>query len=220
MSQYTRFMGMIMKKKNFWEIKNNELVARFEKYSDKEVVELLWQGDDDAWEYLYLRAVIPVLKTPQIFAIMKDRERSLSSRDVLGMVFKKLLAEKKLALYAFRCPVVFWVRKYVRGAILYFCKKNSWPVSDEDYLRALNTEETPTSFKEELEDAEKCFVKLWRTNPMRAYVHLLRIQEKMSSKDIKKLLNISSDQNVNKYFERACEDMRMFRDKLEKGEAL
>ena len=80
MSQYTRFMGMIMKKKNFWEIKNNELVARFEKYSDKEVVELLWQGDDDAWEYLYLRAVIPVLKTPQIFAIMKDREPRAARR--------------------------------------------------------------------------------------------------------------------------------------------
>lgn len=55
---------------------------------------------------------------------------------------------------------------------------------------------------------------------MRAYVHLLRVQEKMSSKDIQKLLNISSDQNVNKHFERACEDMRAFRDKLERGESL
>ena len=93
-------------------------------------------------------------------------------------------------------------------------------MSDEPYLHTLNNTGAPESYKEEFSDAEKCFVKLWRTNPMRAYVHLLRIQEKMSSKDIKKLLNISSDQNVNKYFERACEDMRMFRDKLEKGEAL
>ena len=55
---------------------------------------------------------------------------------------------------------------------------------------------------------------------MRAYVHLLRIQEAMSPKDIQKLLNISSYENVKKYFERACEDMRMYRDQLEKGKAL
>ena len=209
-----------MKTDDFWRIKNDELISRFKEYTNEAIVTMLWNGDDDAWEYVYLRAVIPVLKSPEIFSIMMDRRDSISSKDVWAMVFHKMLAEKKLSLYDYRCPVVYWMRDYVFGEVQHFCKKNPWPVSDEPYLRTLNNTEAPESYNEEFSDAEKCFVKLWRTNPMRAYVHLLRIQEKMSSKDIKKLLNISSDQNVNKYFERACEDMRMFRDKLEKGEAL
>ena len=68
-----------MKTDDFWRIKNDELISRFKEYTNEAIVTMLWNGDDDAWEYVYLRAVIPVLKSPEIFSIMMDRRNSISS---------------------------------------------------------------------------------------------------------------------------------------------
>ncbi len=38
----------------------------------------------------------------------------------------------------------------------------------------------------------------------------------MSSREIMKLLHLSSEANVNQLFSRACKDMRMYRDELER----
>jgi hypothetical protein len=199
----------------YWKIENDTLVEDMSALPDRELANELWAGNDRAWEYVFLRSVIPVLKQPKFFNIMHDR--GLSSRDVYAMVYENLVYRKKLALFEFRCPVIFWIRRYVIKEILNYCQKNPWPVSDEEYKLGLNKKAAPEVSREEVELAQECFAKLWRQNPMRAYVHLLKVKNEMSAKDIMSLLNVSSESNVNKIFERAIDDIRTFRQELESG---
>ena len=46
---------------------------------------------------------------------------------------------------------------------------------------------------------------------MRAYVHLLKVKNGMAARDIKKLLSLSSEDNVYQLHSRAVADMREIR---------
>ncbi len=199
----------------YWKIKNTALIEEMQDVPEKELVDRLWTEDSKAWEYIYLRSVIPVLKQPKYFHIMHDR--NLSSIDIYGMVYEHLIAKKKLALFGFRCPVIYWIRYCVGRLILHYLKKNPWAVSDDDYLLGLNNKPARESSGEDSEVARRCFAKLWRQNPMRAYVHLLKVRNEMSAKDIMSLLDISSESNVNKIYERAMSDMKCFRNEFSCG---
>ena len=62
--------------------------------------------------------------------------------------------------------------------------------------------------KEEWELVQKCFGDLWKKNPMRAYVHLLKLRMNLSSTEIKRMLGVSSEANVDQLFSRALKDMQ------------
>ena len=66
--------------------------------------------------------------------------------------------------------------------------------------------------REDWEIVQRCFSRLWAENPLRAYVHLLKLRDGMSSAEICSLLNVSSAANVDQMFVRALKDMRKERD--------
>ena len=189
------------------------LVARMDALGDRTVVQLLKDGTDDAWRYVLLRAVCPVLKSPQIGRIAYDRH--LSDVDVLGMVFEYLIAKKALDQFEYRCPLVYWIRFWTSKSVMEYCRKNPNPVSDEAYLAVLNDKAAKEYDREGFEIAEACFKRLWKENRLRACVHYLKVFGELSSREIMKLLHLSSEANVNQLFSRACKDMRTYREELE-----
>ena len=54
---------------------------------------------------------------------------------------------------------------------------------------------------------QTCFGEMWSENPMKAYVHLLKLRMNLSSTDIMRMLGISSAANVDQIFSRAVKDM-------------
>ena len=183
--------------------------------SDRVLVDKLWEGDEIAWRYVLCRTVLPMSREDRYYWILEDRR--LSAYDVLGMVFDLLIAQKKLALFRFRCPLFLWIRHYVTKAIYDFCRKNPNPVSDEVLNQVLSDEAAPEPLDEEWKIAQICFRKLWRKNPMRAYVHLLMVKDNMSAKEIVDLLSLSSEGNVYQLHSRAIADMRSIRSEVISG---
>ena len=177
-----------------------------------DMVSLLKDGNDDAWRYVLLRAVVPVLRRPMLAKIKSDRH--LSDLDVLGMLFEQLIQKKDIDNYACKCPVIYWIRPYVFKVVMEYCKKNDAPVSDEDFLNVLKDEATPIPNTEMFEEARMCFNRLWKEDQLKARVHYLKTVSEMSSRDIMRVLHLSSEANVNQLFSRACRLMRSYRDEL------
>ena len=189
-----------------------DTAKRFEKIkklTDKALVTLLWEGNSEAWEYICSYTVIPVLHraTKKIgtsyYRIMQDRQ--LNETSILAALYEDMICQRKLDNFQYKCPVIYWMRWYVVKNILTYCGKNPPPLSEDD-VPEVYTDKTET--KELIEVIQQSFAELWRSNPMRAYVYLLKQRESSSSEEIKQMLAISSKNNVDQYYSRASADMR------------
>ena len=186
---------------------------------DRALVKKLWECDSEAWEYIYTKAVIPVTSGETIYRMLQDFQ--LSRLDVLGMVYDIMICQKKLARYSESGVFLKWLSPWIIGIICKYCKKNARAVSNDKPPKRLPIDEgTPEPFREDLEVAQKCFSKLWRKNPMRAYVHLLWVKNGLSVNEIMQILGVSSVDNVYKMHSRAVQEMRELRSTYEKGEML
>ncbi len=179
--------------------------------SDKEIVDLLWQGDSNAWEFIFHEAVIPALRYGRVADIV--RERGLEAEEVLSMVYERMVGKEALKNYQYRGKVQVWMKYYVSGLVYTYCKKNPYPVSDETLQKTYSDVSAKKSTGEEWEIARKCFSEMWSANPMRAYIHLLRLRYDMPAAEIKDMLQISSEDNVHQMFSRAIKDMKRLRTK-------
>jgi len=112
-----------------WRDVDEAFIAKMDAMDPHQLVELIRKGDDEAWKYIFACAVIPLLKRPSLNAIVRDRHRS--DLDVCGAVAEYLLAKKKLDLYDYKCPVIFWIRYWVAKDVLEYCRKNDNPVSGD-----------------------------------------------------------------------------------------
>ena len=197
-----------------WRSVDEAFIDKMDALDSHELVGLLWDGNDDAWRYVYARAVIPLLKRASLGRIVQDRNRS--DMDICGAVFDYLVGQKKLELYDHRCPIVYWIRFWVTKDILGYCRKNDNPVSDEGIEDVLKSDETPfegLAFKEEL---NFCYMKLLRENRNEARVLYFRAVEGQSSQEVAKLLGISSQANVDQMFSRARKKMRTYLEESKK----
>ena len=89
-----------------------------------------------------------------------------------------------------------------------FEEKVSLHLSDVRGRDASPTEDPAVRRREQWELVQKCFADLYRKNPMRAYVHWLKLRMNLSSTEIKRMLGMSSEANVDQTFSRAVKDMR------------
>ena len=188
-----------------WRNVDDAFIEKMEAVDLHVLVRLLWEGDDDAWRYVYARAVIPLLRRASLGRMVRDRQRS--DMDVCGAVFDYLIAKKKLSNYRYECPIVYWIRFYVAKDILDYCKKNDNPVSDDGLENVLTTEKTPPEelgFNEEL---NWCYKRLRQEKRLMSDVIYLKAIEGRSSAEVMTLLNISSVSNVDQLYKRARERM-------------
>ena len=200
-------------------ISDEALVAKMNAMDDRDIIALLNDGDDDAWHYVELRAIFPMLKSPRLGRIALDR--GLPPEEVSSAVFDLLFTpdkkrnSRRIDLFEFRCPFVYWVRNWVSKVILGYVEKFDNPVSQEVVENVLKDKAAKEYDREGFEIARKCFKRLWKENRLRASVHYLKVISEMTSREVMKLLHLSSEANVNQIFSRACKDMRRFREELE-----
>lgn len=201
-------------------ISDEALVAKMNAMDDHDIIALLNDGDDEAWHYIELRSIFPMLKSPKIGRIARDR--GLSPEEVGDAVFELLFKvdtkrnRRRIELFEFRAPFVYWVRDWVTKVVLGYAEKFDNPVSPEVVESVLKDRAATVYDREGFEVAQKCFKRLWKENRLRACVHYYKVIYEMTSREIMKLLHISSESNVNQIFSRAIKDMKRYREELEK----
>lgn len=190
-----------------WRNVDEAFIERMDALDSHVLVDQLRHGDNDAWRYVYARAVLPMLKRPSLGKMVTDRNRS--DLEICGAVFEYLVAKKKLDLYDFKCPVVYWIRFWVAKDILEYCRKNDNPVSDEGLEGVLIDGRDAFAINELREEINLCYRRLREEEPPMARVLYLKVREERPSKDIAKLLNTSSA-NVDQLYSRARKKMREY----------
>ncbi len=188
-------------------------VESFDSNEERVFVNRLKEGEDRAWEEVFQDIVVPVTRSERYGPMMRDFR--LSENEVFGMFYETMIVKKKIDNYKYRSPFIYWAKTYVIGEITHFAKKNPHPVSVEDDSDVYTTGRTSSRTRaEDWEIVQKCFAELWRENPARAYVHLLRTRANMPAQKVMELLGISSKDNVDKIFSRAVDRMRELRNNL------
>ena len=172
----------------------------FDDLTDIQLVQLLKNADDDAWAYVFLRVVRAVVCGSTKNGISYRRilkDKYLEEHDVWSDLYTEMMGRNKLDLYKFGCPVIYWMRIYVVNIILGYCKKFPSHVSDE-CLKYISI--SKAAIRESAEVNQVSFAELWRENPMRAYVFLLKSQDFYSSEEIINHLCITNANNVDQYY--------------------
>ena len=198
--------------------------------TDHDIYELLRRQDADAWSFVWKRAVLAEARSFRNSEMA--RRWGVTPEELLGRLYEEMIARGKIDLYRDDGgSIVGWLRTYVRGYVrqanpdrrreisldsagiegednVSFEEKVSKEVSDSMGRDSSPLEDPALRRQEEWAMVQRCFGELWRKNPLRAYVHLLKLRLNLSSREIKDMLGISSEANVDQMFTRAVRDMR------------
>ena len=200
--------------------------------SEHEIYELLKLQDAEAWRLAGENAVLPEARS--LRSGQMARRFGITAEEMMSLLYVEMIGGGKINLFRDDGGSLWgWMRTYVRGYVhqadpakrreislegadfgdesdggANFEDKVSKMVSDSRGRDASPLEDPAMRRKEEWELVQKCFGDLWKKNPMRAYVHLLKLRMNLSSTEIKCMLGVSSEANVDQLFSRALKDMR------------
>ena len=179
---------------------------------DHEMFQLLLGQDAAAWRLVWERAVLAECAVHRNAELVQKWR--IQPEELMSVLYSEMIGRGKLANYRDDGgSVVGWLRKYVRGYIYRSNPQDSRiELSDSIPDSAVADEGDVSDSREDWEIVQRCFSRLWAENPLRAYVHLLKLRDGMSSADIRSLLNVSSAAHVDQLFSRALKNMRKERD--------
>ena len=179
---------------------------------DHELFQLLLSQDAEAWRFVWEHVVLAECAVHRNAEMM--RKWGVAPEELMSVLYAEMIGRGKLTNYRDDGgSVVGWLRKYVRGYIYRSNPENPHiELSDSIPDTAVACEGDATETREDWEIVQRCFSRLWAENPLRAYVHLLKLRDGMSSAEIRSLLNVSSTAHVDQLFARALKDMRKERD--------
>ena len=180
--------------------------------ADHELFQLLLSQDVAAWRLVWERVVLAEGAVHRNAELV--RKWGIQPEEIMSVLYSEMIGLGKLARYRDDGgSLVGWLRKYVRGYIYRSNPENPHvELSDSVPDTAVASEGDVTETREDWEIVQRCFSRLWAENPLRAYVHLLKLRDGMSSAEIRSLLNVSSTAHVDQLFARALKDMRKERD--------
>ena len=173
-----------------------------EKEQERLFLQELQNRSTEAWDLVENYVIKAFLKKHQNFRSMAN-DFQLDSQTLRSMLFAEMIGNNKLEKYGYRSRVVYWMQYYVKKIISEYCEKNPLPVSDEDSSEVFIDRDNN---KDLWEVVEVSFSKLWKENPMKAYVYQLKMYHKLSSKEVASMLGLQSA-NVDQIFKRAKDDM-------------
>ena len=179
--------------------------------TDHELFGLLKEQDADAWKLVYERSVLTEARS--LRSGRMAREAGITPEELMSMLYEEMIGCGKIALYRDAGGSVFsWLRTYVRGYVYHSVVRTHEEisidgVSEEGGEFTIPVEDPARDRKDQWDMVQTCFGEMWAENPMRAYVHLLKLRMNLSSTDIMKMLGISSTANVDQIFARAVKDM-------------
>lgn len=179
--------------------------------SDHEIFGLLKEQDADAWSQVYEKSVLSEARS--LRSGRMAREAGITPEELMSMLYEEMIGRGKINLYRDNGGSVFsWLRTYVRGYVYHSVVKrheeiSTDTVSEEGDEFTIPVEDPARDRKEQWDMVQTCFGEMWAENPMKAYVHLLKLRMNLSSTDIMRMLGISSTANVDQIFSRAVKDM-------------
>ena len=179
--------------------------------TDHEIFGLLKEQDADAWSEVYEKSVLTEARS--LRSGRMAREAGITPEELMSMLYEEMIGRGKINLYRDDGGSVFsWLRTYVRGYVYHSVVKrheeiSTDSVSDEGEEFTIPFEDPARDLKEQWDMVQTCFGEMWAENPMKAYVHLLKLRMNLSSTDIMRMLGISSAANVDQIFSRAVKDM-------------
>lgn len=179
--------------------------------TDHEVFGLLKEQDGDAWSLVYEKSVLSEARS--LRSGRMAREAGITPEELMSMLYEEMIGRGKINLYRDNGGSVFsWLRTYVRGYVYHSVVKrheeiSTDVVSEEGEEFTISVEDPARDRKEQWDMVQTCFGEMWAENPMKAYVHLLKLRMNLSSTDIMRMLGISSTANVDQIFSRAVKDM-------------
>ena len=207
------------------------MMIDLDQLNDHDIWELLKLQDAAAWKLAWERAVLP--EAQSLRSGRKAREWGITPEEMMSMLYVEMVGAHKLDLYRDDGGSLWgWMRTYVRGYVhraspderlvsidgigrngdeedgRSYEEKISKQVSDSRGRESSPDEDPAVRRREEWDLVQKCFGDLWKQNPMRAYVHLLKLRMNLSSTEIKSMLGMTSEANVDQAFSRALKDMR------------
>ena len=185
--------------------------------SEHEIYELMKLQDELAWRLVWEKAVLAEVKS--LRSSRMAREWGVTPEELMGILYEDMISKGKIEMFRDDGGSLWgWLRQYVRG---YIRRANpaargeislSKMLSDAQGRDANPSEDPAMRRREEWALVQACFGDLWKESPLRAYVHLLKLRLNLSSTEIKNMLGISSEANVDQMFSRALKDMRKLKD--------
>jgi hypothetical protein len=182
-----------------------------EELTHHEVFVLLKEQDADAWRLVYEKSVLT--EACSLRSSRMAREAGITPEELMGMLYEEMIGQGKIGLYRDDGANIFsWLRTYVRGYVYHSVVKRHPEISIEEMSEegsgfTIAIEDPARSRKEQWDLVQQCFGEMWRENPMRAYVHLLKLRMNLSSSEIKEMLGVTSTANVDQIFARAVKEM-------------
>ena len=211
-----------MKKGNGKNAEEAEAVEAASPFGDDHLlVERLIATDDNAWRWLLSEVVYPLFRG-NIRGIRDMCSRhGVTETAVASRLYRTLSRDgfAPLRNFRFKCSFRSWIYWYVwdsaTGALREVVGKHDREVSDSEVLESLTDTKAPSSGKslERRETADAMngmLARLWKENPSRAMILLLRGDLGLSSKEVGAFLN-KEPSNVDQIFHRAQSAMRKIR---------
>ena len=180
--------------------------------SDHELFLALKSQNAEAWRLVWEKVVQVECNVRNNAEMI--RKWGVAPEEIMSVLYAEMIGHDKISGYRDDGGnLVGWLRKYVRGYIYRSNPENPRvELSDSVPDTAVASEGDVSDTREDWEIVQRCFSRLWAENPLRAYVHLLKLRDGMSSAEIRSLLNVSSAAHVDQLFARALKDMRKERE--------
>ena len=132
--------------------------------------------------------------------------------DIVSVIGVPLVVKGKLSFYQGDGNLYGWLGKYVVGYIYRANpdRRREMPVKSVVPYADVVHDDTVVN-GEERRLVDQCLGRMWLKNPMRAYVHYMKLGEGLSSREILRFFGLSSEANVDQIFSRAVKSMRKLR---------
>jgi DNA-directed RNA polymerase specialized sigma subunit, sigma24 homolog len=187
--------------------------------NDHELVDLLLIHDQAAWEYLCTEIIAPLSKSQKYFEMF--RRHSIPLDSIVGQVYSDLIQNdfQKLRRFRFEGPLKAWLFFQIRDSVKKILRENMGKIplvlsengGGEPYIGCAEPEDDEISRRIYRENANYYIAQLWKKEPMKAYVLLLRTTNGLSAREVAALLG-QSDSNIAQLNHRAKAAMLKLRE--------
>lgn len=178
-------------------------------------IQRLKSSDMRFWTKVRDAVIVPYLRKSRYGEMA--RKKNVDDDEVYGYVYTMMVHNGKLNEIREKNQLARFLEQYARKYVqmLYTVRKRKVteePISDDgwaewerNHVHEILLEEKKARQRDLISAAVR---KLWKENPKQAYVLVLRTKNSLSSREVKNLCGISTEQNVNKIFERGKSAMR------------
>lgn len=178
-------------------------------------IQRLKSSDMRFWTKVRDAVIVPYLRKSRYGEMA--RKKNVDDDEVYGYVYTMMVHNGKLNEIREKNQLARFLEQYARKYVqmLYAVRKRKvdeepiseggWAEWERNHVHEILLAEKKAQQRERISAAVR---KLWKENPKRAYVLVMKTKNCLSSREVKDFCGLSSELNVNKIFERSKTSMR------------